>query len=841
MKKSQISIIGIILIVLLVFTLIGYVSPYYQKKTEGILKRENITELQNYASIVLKLLEQERQVGVDFAGYHIGALGAFPKGKSECGYYSNFTSDWLDKTVPYFKNMSKECLPEFDFMKRNFEFFLNSFFQTPDYKVAEMIINFLQEKNIPPIFSISRYLAEVENMSPNSVIINFIPLDAGGVFILRYQNISYVGSLLISDTFDSDLAKFVHNAKDFILNNLFEKWVNKIIEPHTKISITLNKTSTGASSPGMCIEQPSPSPLPDTFLERPWCVFLMKESCYFYTDDLGGRYLEFSNEHCENCYSQNNCLGNSDECKECVKDVSGFEWEKRIEGESDNDFYDRTNNECYEIVKNKIYPLLDKYIYARLPEFERELSENYSINWKILPLELNVSDIKFSDVTIPPHEWNETCVHCGEVSFEEQKCKEFLPDWKAVSLSHNINGNRPEDPFTATLTLLNNGNTYERKYKFTAKIDNSVFVDEIKNTENTLNPGESIQTSIPSVSLYNNFGIYSGTHTLTLCVDSAYEDILSGSSDDIDKNNNCISESFEVCEDGDLSEICCEKKFNGQWLQFCSEVYGDSNAFKEVTGHESWEGFSCCGDDTKENWCLIINGKKGACVTSSPATIVTDPDKSKFLCEVCLKRVWFTGQIFGSGGRCCDPGDHFYNGTGNQKTICDNGVVFVGECTADEDCPNDRCIGLDFRDYYCDLNTRTCKYIQKCVAGKCNSYCCTRSDCPPDGCYDSEGNPGSGPGMYYREYSTCVEKEILFPERKRVRVCEYTERCTPECCESGSIPLGGTGYICDGNNCIRATRCDWLLGWWCNWPPYSWWKWCSHNAGKGLPSKDCPI
>ncbi len=103
MRRGQYSILWFISIVFVLLSLVGVVSDRLVDNTEQVSKAQEILKVSDLVNAIKTIQKQERQVGIDYAGIHLGSIGLFPHGTSPCGVSINLSNYKLDKYVPYWK------------------------------------------------------------------------------------------------------------------------------------------------------------------------------------------------------------------------------------------------------------------------------------------------------------------------------------------------------------------------------------------------------------------------------------------------------------------------------------------------------------------------------------------------------------------------------------------------------------------------------------------------------------------------------------------------------------------------------------------------------------------
>ncbi len=104
MRRGQYSILWFISILFVLLTLIGIVSDRLVDNSAQVLKAQEVLKVADLVQAVRSIQKQERQVGADYAGIHLGSIGLWPHGVSPCGVSMNLSTLQLDKYIPYWKS-----------------------------------------------------------------------------------------------------------------------------------------------------------------------------------------------------------------------------------------------------------------------------------------------------------------------------------------------------------------------------------------------------------------------------------------------------------------------------------------------------------------------------------------------------------------------------------------------------------------------------------------------------------------------------------------------------------------------------------------------------------------
>ncbi|MBD3312656.1 hypothetical protein GF352_04360 [archaeon] len=105
-RRGQYSLIVFVIATFVLLSLTGVVSNIMAEQSEQIRKAQDLTHFGDYVNGIRTIQYQERQQGIDTAGFYLGSIGIWPKGSSKCGTARNLSSYWILKDIPYWKSSS---------------------------------------------------------------------------------------------------------------------------------------------------------------------------------------------------------------------------------------------------------------------------------------------------------------------------------------------------------------------------------------------------------------------------------------------------------------------------------------------------------------------------------------------------------------------------------------------------------------------------------------------------------------------------------------------------------------------------------------------------------------
>ncbi len=101
MRRGQYTLVVFIIAGIVLLSLSGIIINDIKAKGVQIEKTQVLLKLGDAVRQAKAIQKDERQVGIDFTGVHLGSLGGWPAGESFCGSSINDSSDWLFKSIPY--------------------------------------------------------------------------------------------------------------------------------------------------------------------------------------------------------------------------------------------------------------------------------------------------------------------------------------------------------------------------------------------------------------------------------------------------------------------------------------------------------------------------------------------------------------------------------------------------------------------------------------------------------------------------------------------------------------------------------------------------------------------